>query len=485
MAGTLRMKLLPFPRPEPGRTHQVEGVRVSLLKKGKGATSAQVGQQVPATLEFYCLAFTGADSSGVSPEKFATLDGNLELVGASKQPLFVNAPDGEGLPGTFQYTDPLTPEVRAADRLRPKRISIRVDFDPASFAAMEDIHFSNSFLVLPELPAGTLFVEIDTKIVVAGAVEAETEVSDRLDGVLFGPVGSLVPPTSFGFQLTDAGGRPPNMAVKFRVSDPDANIHEGETNAQGQGFVDGIRPGPCDLELPDVPYSDWGADPKPGAASSNHTASGDEDLPEIVAKLGFRDPIPVYQFGENEQLVKDRPNMNQLAKDDAIKIPAKDAEPKRLDAGQLHAIQLAARPVERLRIQLNVEGVFRYELMVGTSPFRGSGEGPTLIEHEVPVVAKTGHLKIKLGESPPFRELEWDVKMAAIEPVITDRGLQARLSNLGFDPQGVDGKIGKKTKAAITAFQRFVELEPTGEADEATRTELERRHDQLTSHAGG
>ncbi len=52
--------------------------------------------------------------------------------------------------------------------------------------------------------------------------------------------------------------------------------------------------------------------------------------------------------------------------------------------------------------------------------------------------------------------------------------------NLGFDPKGVDGKAGKNTKAATTAFQTFAGIEPSGELDEATVTELEQRHDFAT-----
>lgn len=475
------MKLLPFPRPESGTTHQVDGVKVSILRKGQGTTAAKPDEKVSATLEFYCQAFTGVDKKQGTPEKFASLDGTLELRGPSRQPVFVNAPDAEGLPGTFKYDKPLKAHVRPADRLRPKRIGLRVDFDEESFEAMQDVDFSNSFLLLPEMPKDTIFIEMDTKIVVSGAVEAEVDVSDKLDGVLFGPVGAVVPNTSFGFELKEAGGRLPQVPIKFKVNTPDAELLEGKTNAQGQGFVDEIKAGPCDLELVDLAPGDWGAEPKPGAPSTNHTASGDEDIPEIASKKGFRNPSFVFDAPDNEQLRTDRPNLNQLAKDDAIKIPSKEALPMRLDSGQLHPLTLASRPVEKLRIQLEVEGPFRYELRVGSSTFTGSGEGSTLLEHEVSVQSKTGKLTIKLGERAPFTELKWDLKLAALEPVVTDKGLQARLMNLWFDPQGVDGQIGKNTKAAITAFQTFAGLEPTGEADDTTRQELEKRHDQTAS----
>jgi len=481
MAAALRMKLFPVPQPDPGKTHQVEGVRVSILRKGQGTTSAKPDEKVAATLEFFCQTLTGVDVKQGAPEKFASIEGTLELRGPLREPVFANGPDAEGLPNTFKYEKALKPHVRPSDRLRPKRIAVAVEFDAASFEGMADVNFSNSFLLLPELPKGTLFVEIDTKIVVGGAVEAEVDVSDKLDGVLFGPVGAIVPKTSFGFELKEAGGRPPQVPLKFKVNTPEALLLEGKTNAQGQGFVDEIKAGPCDLEIPDLPPGDWGAEPKPGAPSSSHKASGDEDVPEIASKKGFRNPLFVYEATDNDQLRVDRPNLNQLAKDDALKIPSKEALPMRLPSGQLHSLTLASRPVQKLRINLQVDGVFRYELTVGSSNFTGNGEGTTLIEHEVSVQAKTGKLKVKLGEFAPFTELLWDVKMAALEPVVTDRGVQARLMNLGFDPQGVDGQIGKNTKEAISAFQNFAEIDVTGEADDATRSELEKRHDELAT----
>lgn len=478
------MKLLPFPFPVLGLTSVVEGLKLSLLRRGRGSTNAQFGSKVPATLEFHWAPFPSIRDQNPSIEKFAWLDGELELRGLSRKPVFLNGPDAEALPNRIQYVTPLTPEVRPADRARPRRKSLHLDFDSDSFEGMDDVEFSNSHLILPELPEDTLFIEISAVLMVNGSKEAETDVNDRLDVIVFGGVGAQVPPTSFGFELRTSGGRIPSAPVKFRVHDAEANAHEGETNLEGQGFVDGVKPGQCELELLEVAPGDWGAEVKAGAASSNHSSSENEDLATIAAKKGFQHPATIYEFEDNENLREERPNWNQLVPGDSIALPPTEAEPVPRDTGQLHRFELTERPVEQLRLQIQVDAPFTYELTAGSATFRGRHEGSAIIEHEVSARATKGQLKLSIGERSPFIERQWELSLAALEPVSTVKGQQARLMNLGFDPQGVDGNVGKKTRAAIEAFQRFCGFEPTGEMDDETQAELEKRHDQKAPEGG-
>jgi len=44
--------------------------------------------------------------------------------------------------------------------------------------------------------------------------------------------------------------------------------------------------------------------------------------------------------------------------------------------------------------------------------------------------------------------------------------IQRILNKNGYDAGGADGVMGQKTKAAIMAFQKDNEMEPTGEIDE-------------------
>lgn len=56
----------------------------------------------------------------------------------------------------------------------------------------------------------------------------------------------------------------------------------------------------------------------------------------------------------------------------------------------------------------------------------------------------------------------------------TVKQAQIALQNAGYDPGPIDGKMGKKTKAAIIAFQRDNNLNTTGKADNKTWDSLKR-----------
>ncbi len=63
--------------------------------------------------------------------------------------------------------------------------------------------------------------------------------------------------------------------------------------------------------------------------------------------------------------------------------------------------------------------------------------------------------------------------------------LQQRLGELGFGPGTPDGDYGGRTVRAVSAFQEFVDLEPTGEADDTTvEALLAYRYDGLMVAAG-
>ncbi|PST27249.1 peptidoglycan-binding protein [Mesorhizobium plurifarium] len=66
-------------------------------------------------------------------------------------------------------------------------------------------------------------------------------------------------------------------------------------------------------------------------------------------------------------------------------------------------------------------------------------------------------------------------KTAAVDMTRAVRNIQAILNNNGFDAGAPDGQVGRKTTAAIKAFQKSVGQEPTGEiTDELVRELLKR-----------
>jgi len=67
-------------------------------------------------------------------------------------------------------------------------------------------------------------------------------------------------------------------------------------------------------------------------------------------------------------------------------------------------------------------------------------------------------------------------KTASVDMTKAVRNIQAILNNNGFDAGPADGQMGKKTVAAIKAFQKSIGHEPTGEVTDALVRELLKRN---------
>ena len=77
-------------------------------------------------------------------------------------------------------------------------------------------------------------------------------------------------------------------------------------------------------------------------------------------------------------------------------------------------------------------------------------------------VIGVGHLSDRLVGGPPIRgAFPPDAQGMTIDD---RRELQSRLTQAGFDTEGTDGVIGKKTEAAIRAYQRSAGMSATGVA---------------------
>lgn len=446
-----------------------------LSREGEGATLAEKGSRKPAALELHAVFIDSLFPFERRPsEKFATIEGEIELTGTPARPVFFAAKSGaETRP--INYEDPPTPEVRDPTRSTPRRKSVELEFEAANFQNMGSAGGPLGHLILPEFPAKSRYLEIDTVLLIDGGEEAPLEHSDLFDILIHRSSGDPVPPTTFGMRLVAARRLP--GPVPFKVTDPDGSTHQGELNENGECFVDDLTPGNCLVELPSLAAHDWGSVPREGP-SSPHAATGEEDLPKIACSEGFQDWRTIFDHPDNEALREERPNPNQLAKGDSIAIPTKDAEPVSARTGELHSFKLLSEPIERLVLRIDSEVGFRYKLEVGGQIFRGTRAAGASIDHIVPREPASAILSLVHDGDPEEDEFVFELKLGALEPVVTNRGVQARLTNLGFDTEGVDGAMGPKSGAALKAFQRFAGLEITGEVDEATRRELKKRHDE-------
>ena len=92
---------------------------------------------------------------------------------------------------------------------------------------------------------------------------------------------------------------------------------------------------------------------------------------------------------------------------------------------------------------------------------------------------KKGQTEVAAASEPASTVSALPPSAAAGTPTNTSAdlvtALQQRLTGLGYDPGPVDGIMGRKTRTAIRAFQRYAELPVTGEASDTLLERLNRK----------
>ena len=198
---------------------------------------------------------------------------------------------------------------------------------------------------------------------------------------------------------------------------------------------------------------------------------------DCVASIAEEHGLPVDAIWDdpaNADLKAKRDSKNVLAKGDAVFLPERTVSARSLAGDQRHRFRMKSAlidfrvklaqedgPLAALPYRLEVEGKF----YPPTGDAQTDGDG--FVAQKVPATAKKGTLVLPtLG-----RRLE--IRIGSLEPPTEERGLRARLRNLGLLSEG-DDESG--LRSGIAAFQGANGLEPTGDADDATRARLREVH---------
>jgi hypothetical protein len=209
----------------------------------------------------------------------------------------------------------------------------------------------------------------------------------------------------------------------------------------------------------------------------NHTVKQGECLPRIARQYGFSDYLTVYNDPGNAALRQKRPNPNVLYPGDVVFIPDKVKKQVSKPTTQVHQFVLTTT-VRMLRIVVKgLDGKPMaskpYQLDVEGNTTTGVIGGDGLIEKAIPFDAENGSLTVG--------RFTWPLAIAHLNPVdeadddgVT--GIQARLSNLGYQPGPVDGILGPLTEAAIMAFQVDSSLDVDGICGPDTSAALLKAH---------
>ena len=181
----------------------------------------------------------------------------------------------------------------------------------------------------------------------------------------------------------------------------------------------------------------------------------------------------IWNEPANAELKQARSNPNILLPGDRVTVPL--LRPKQ-EPGQTELRHRFVRKGEPARLRLRVldndqpRANEPYTIEIDGHTYEGTTDPNGNLECLIPGNARRGRLRI--GQEGD----EFELELGANAPITEVRGIQARLSNLGFDCGTVDGVLGPRTQSALRGFQVMWDLEATGEPDDATRSKLQEVH---------
>ena len=204
-----------------------------------------------------------------------------------------------------------------------------------------------------------------------------------------------------------------------------------------------------------------------------HTVAQGEWLAQIAQKYGFAKEDVIHDHPDNADLMQKRPDQSLLLPGDRLFIPDKDAKEVEVPAGKAHRfkVKLPKTKVKLIVHDENDEPIASkpYKLTLDKQIYEGTSASDGLIEAEVPAeTVENGELTID-GHVIPIR-------LGHLDPLSEVSGVQARLHNLGYDCGAIDGQESESLTSMLKRFQKAMELEPTGELDDATRGKLAEKH---------
>ena len=208
-----------------------------------------------------------------------------------------------------------------------------------------------------------------------------------------------------------------------------------------------------------------------------HTVQPGECLTLIARRYGFKSYRALYDHPDNAALKKRRPNPNVLHPGDIVVIPDSADKEVEVPTTRVHEFRVKL-PRKVLRLALvDHDGApltdEPYRLTIGHATHEGRTDPEGKLAAPVEIGETTATLQIA-GRTLPLR-------LGHLNPVkdATDDGVsgaQARLINLGYQPGPVDGRLGPRTRSALSLFQADADLPIHGELDDTTRDALSRAH---------
>jgi hypothetical protein len=202
---------------------------------------------------------------------------------------------------------------------------------------------------------------------------------------------------------------------------------------------------------------------------AKHTVKQGECILSIAENNGFFWET-LWNSSDNADLKRKRENPNELEPGDIVVIPDKRLKEVTGGTEQKHQFRRKGVPAKlRLQVKRNDEprANVPYQLTIDGDTKTGQTDSNGIIEEPIPPNAIQGELRV--GEAGS--EEIYTFKLGSLDPINTEQGIRARLSNLGYE-------VSSELADAIREFQQKEGLQETGVADEATKTKLVERFGQ-------
>ncbi len=199
-----------------------------------------------------------------------------------------------------------------------------------------------------------------------------------------------------------------------------------------------------------------------------HTVSLGETVSKIAGDRKLANYRVIWDHPSNKDFAKTR-DPNLLYPGDELFVPEQQQKDMIATTGVTHQFRKKV-PKNKLRIQMldgNMNPIPEadYSLTAGDDSFSGKTDNEGWIKHDISVEADSGSLDFG------GRTIELDIGHLA--PLDKIEGIQARLQNLGYTVQAVDGDDSTdEYKDAVKAFQGDQQLTVDGIVGPNTRGKL-------------
>lgn len=196
---------------------------------------------------------------------------------------------------------------------------------------------------------------------------------------------------------------------------------------------------------------------------------------DCTASIGRQFGLPwktIWDHPANAELKRLREDPGVLQPGDVVEVPERQRRYEQARTGTSARFVLTLPPVE-LRLRLQASGVARsgkdYVLELEDGSLReGKTDGDGCVIEQVPASARRVTVRMEI---PGMGKEEYVVKLGHLDPISDVRGLQQRLTNVGFQCS-VTGELDGDTGHALALFQEQEGLEVSGAPDDATRSRL-------------